>query len=742
MGEKSSFFKLPKLGEFFDSQDTIKAILMGVAVVVPVVWGVRFDALPIGIHITLGVFFASASDINGSVRLKTNGMILATLLAMLVTLVIHFLSLPLLWFIPVLGLIVFLISYLSVYGFRASLISFSGLFAIVLSLSSVSDSEMTIWFRLLLIGIGGLWYILLVLLRHSLFPKNATEYQLSEALILTAQYLEIRSKLIDKENDRRELLKDLIDLQTRLTENHETLRELLLHRRKLSGNSSYQARRLMVFIQLIDMLELAMANPVDYAKTDEIFDKYPEQLHNFQELMLSMKERLELIAEHISHPEKIKYNLKSMQLLSEIGTYIADASVASGNESAEEWLILTNYWKYQNSQLDKIVKIERLLRNNYRVEYTGLEKSELDSFLTRKSYDLNMLVDNFNIRSGIFRHSVRIALVAMAGYSLGILFDLVNAYWILLTVIVIMRPNYGLTKQRFKERSIGTVIGGVFSLLVVVLIPNQTLFAILCLASFVIGFSMVHKKYKAASAFFTIYVIFVYALLQPAVFEVIQFRVLDTLVGAGVALAGNLLLWPSWEIQSMDKTLKANIKAYMEFLKEISASYNKKRTDLTDYKLARKNAFLSFSDLSASFQRMTQEPKKQHENLDGVFRIVMLMHSFLASLSSMGAYITHHPTTPASDEFNTIVDAIEENLLYAIEILEEKKNPNLPEIETGEAFVRMSKRDLQVLTGKNAKAEDIESAEEEVHLILGQLKWLMSNSRRIPGILEEINFHH
>jgi uncharacterized membrane protein YccC len=54
----------------------------------------------------------------------------------------------------------------------------------------------------------------------------------------------------------------------------------------------------------------------------------------------------------------------------------------------------------------------------------------------------------------MFRHSLRLTIAIVFAYLLGFL-DIQNTYWILLTVIV-MRPSYGLTKERSKDRIIGT----------------------------------------------------------------------------------------------------------------------------------------------------------------------------------------------------------------------------------------------------------------------------------------------
>jgi hypothetical protein len=63
-------------------------------------------------------------------------------------------------------------------------------------------------------------------------------------------------------------------------------------------------------------------------------------------------------------------------------------------------------------------------------------KRGLESVLTLQEYRLNVLVQNFSLIPPCSEH-VTIAIVF--AYLLGFIFDQ-NTYWILLTVIVIMRP--------------------------------------------------------------------------------------------------------------------------------------------------------------------------------------------------------------------------------------------------------------------------------------------------------------
>tara|TARA_B100000949_G_scaffold31019_1_gene24316 strand:- start:37836 stop:40076 length:2241 start_codon:yes stop_codon:yes gene_type:complete len=730
------------LSEYFKSTDFSKAILLGIALTLPIIAGVKLDVLQIGITITVGALLASPSDVSGSIRHKVTGTLFATLLAMVVSLIGGYLHISLWLLFPVLGVLMFGISYISIYGFRASLISFSGLFALVLSFSNVSGG-MEPYYRMLLIGLGGIWYTVLVLLWHYSFPKAPTEYYLSKTIKLTADYLKTRGELVAETIDRTELLKKLLTIQTELTALHETLRDILIETRTGSGKSDYEGKRLLIFVQLVDMLELAMANPVNYSKTDDFFKKKPRQLADFQGLLFAMSNQMNAIAENISSPQKLRSNNKIDDFQKKIKRDIADYSTASDETFDENLLLLKNLYKYQKEQIKKIQKIEWLLKNPAQREISLLKKEDSQRFLTKQSYDIEVLTGNLNLRSPIFKHSLRLAVMTMIGYGVGMFFSVQNAYWILLTLIVIMRPTFGLTKTRSKERTIGTLIGGALAVGIVLITQNTTAYGILAIVSLVIAFSMVQRNYKAAATFITLSVVFIYALLRPDIFNVIQYRVMDTLIGAGLATLGNLLLWPAWEIQGMQKTLLETLKANRLYLEEIIGYYNQKGIIPSKYKVARKKAFLEMSNLSAAFQRMTQEPKSKQKNLDKVYEITVLNHTFLSSLASLSTYILSNPTTPASKNFNKVSEKIVRNLSDAEAVLKEEIiSENDGEIyESEDVFDATFGKNISFSEEeKSSKSEGFHSKIEEAHLVREQLKWLLAMSEKMPKLLRETKF--
>src|SRR5690606_34945158 len=124
---------LQELRQFIRSTDFVKALVITFGAAVPVLLGLWLGQVPYFLSMTIGVVLASGSDVPGSRKHKTVGILVSATIAMLASMAIHLVSGSLYLLLPVLAVLVFAISFISVYGFRASLVSFAGLMAIVLS---------------------------------------------------------------------------------------------------------------------------------------------------------------------------------------------------------------------------------------------------------------------------------------------------------------------------------------------------------------------------------------------------------------------------------------------------------------------------------------------------------------------------------------------------------------------------------------------------------------------------------
>ncbi|UJH91764.1 FUSC family protein [Antarcticibacterium sp. 1MA-6-2] len=684
---------IPALSKFFKSTDFVKGCILGTAITLPIAVGVQLEKFEIGLAISLGALLSSPSDVSGSQRHKNYGIFLSAIWAVVGSLAGGYFIKDSLYGLPILGLVTFCLSYVSVFGFRASFISFSGLFALVLSFANISN-VLEIYERALIIGAGGLWYLCLSNLWHWFYPKAHTDENLADTFDLTAQYLQVRGKLISQKEDRSDNILRLLELQTSINEKHEVLRNILISSRTTSGNSNFERKRLLVLIQLIDILEQAMSHPVHYETMDKLREKYPGLIEKFEHLNLKMAESLRSLGASISTIHNlIKFNLNLR--LKDINQAIL--STLQGDE--EDYVILQNLHDYQEKQVHKISEIERLLQNPDLRKIKFMRKDEAVKFITPQEYDPNLLLENFSFKSSVFKHSLRIAIVVMVGFIVGAYFALQNSYWILLTIIVIMRPTYGLTKTRFRERTIGTLIGAVIATGIVLLTHNLILYAILGILSLILAFAMLQKNYRASAVFITLSIVFVYALLEPNVINVIKFRVIDTIIGAGLAALGNTFLWPSWEIYGIKSVIADSVAANREYFKEVIKYYQEKGKIRTSYKLSRKQAFLKMGDLSAAFQRMTQEPKRKQHNLDKFYELTALNHNFLSSLASMGTYIQNHTTTEASGQLLNYAAGIGKHLENSLAVLNSQNNFSQQKVEKqeeAEEYFRQNYKSLQI----------------------------------------------
>lgn len=715
--------------------------MIGIAITTPILLGLWLGEFEVGLALCFGAFWCSPSDVSGSYRHKKIGILFSAALVMIVSLIGGYLDYDSWISLPILGGLTFAIAFISVYGFRASLISFSGLLALVLSFAH-NVEDLQVWQYSILVGIGGLWYLLLAVVWHRLSRKAQTEEILSETYMLTADFLETRSKLVEPDNDRKALQTKLQEIQVKLIAHHATLREILMLSRQKSGKSNYEGRRLLIFVQLVEMLETAIANPVNYDKMDTLFQENPKYVTSFQDLIAEMVGQLRLIANAGTDLKKLPKNKKLAACFETVKTEISEFGERTKDGNYAGYAMLKNLFEYQEKQFTKIKRIKWLLGNPNLEGEEPIDKSVSKLFIVSQDYDPAILIRNFSFRSNIFKHSLRLAVTLMIGYVVGGWFDSQTPYWILLTIIVIMRPGYGLTKTRSKDRIIGTLIGAVIALGLVFIVRSPYAYAALGVVSLIIAFSMVQRNYKASAAFVTLSVVFIYAITRPDILNVIQFRIGDTAIGAALSYMAMRWLWPAWGFLEIKHNIETSVCANKNFLGQIAHYYQQKGQVPITYKVSRKEAFLETSNLSSAFQRMAQEPKSKQINLPEIYQLVELNHTFLSALASLSSYIQFHPTTRASEAFNAAISKIDRNLAQVLLSLKgEFKNHELFEIQDDTFF----KEQIKVFQAENMpQTGSIDNTlvrnYQEAHLVWEQLRWLYSLSFDMLKITTTIKF--
>jgi uncharacterized membrane protein (TIGR01666 family) len=728
---------IQRIRQFTDSANFTKAVIVTIAAALPVFVLNKFGLFDAGLTVAIGAFLTYPADISSSLLHRAKGLLVAVAVIVGCTLAVNILH-PYPWiFYPAITILIFFLSMIAVYGQRATMVSFSGLLAVALGTGHISEGW-EIATNSALVLAGGFLYTVLSLTFNFLNPHRYTELQIAECLRLTGKYMKLRGDLWDADADRSAIVEKQLNLQVEINLTHENLREVLIRNRANSGNSTRSRKMLLVFTSLMEILEIALSTSFDHSKLHQKFGTHSKVLATYQTLAYNLASTLKKMCKSIEDRKKYvpKYNLAAD--LEALENAIAQYEVFLGKENAAEgvWMLI-NMVHYAEKQIEKIKIIERSIDGNTDLKYLskGRDK-DLDKFLSSESYRVDTIKENLTFSSTIFRHSLRLAITIAFGFLIGGLFPLQNVYWILLTIIVIMRPGYGLTKQRSYQRIIGTIAGGIIAFAILSVVHHPVIIGTLIIVCMLLGYTFTAINYGIGATFVTIYVIFLYGLLTPNINDVLQYRIIDTVVASALTFIGNYFLWPSWEFMNLPVFIKKAIEANRNYLAEISQYYNQKGLVTTPYRLARKDAFVELGNLMSSYQRMAQEPKSKQKQQQQVYKLAVLNHTLLSSIASLGTYIQSHKTYKASEAFNVVVNTVIKNLDTAIALLtfnvmaeqaQEAHNEELAMRFTELKNIRARElREIHV-----TDEDEFKLKMEEAHLVIEQLVWLNSLSEKI-----------
>ncbi|AXG74975.1 FUSC family protein [Flavobacterium arcticum] len=733
---------IEKLKQFIDSTNFTKALTVTFAAVMPVIILSQFDLFQMGFALAIGAVLTYPADIPSNLLHRTRGLLTTSIIIVVCTLTVNLLyNIPALFY-PVILLLVFLLSMISVYGQRATMVSFSGLLALALASGHVQQG----WDIVIYCGLvwaGGLIYTLTSIIFNYLSPHRYTELQMAECLKLTSKYMKQRGHLWDTHANTEKITRKQLFLQVELNANHESLREVLLRSGSNAGNSNRSRKMLLVFISLVEMMELALSTSFDHSKLREKFSTHPKVITTYQNLAYNLAAALKNISKSIKNKKKY---ITIHQLLDDLEAFdkaIRDYENERGKAATEDVYLLTNMLHYAEKQVEKIKIMERAFTLNTAIKDMQGRDKDMEKFLTPEYYPLHTLKENLSFSSTIFRLSLRLTITIAIGFIIGALFPLQKVYWILLTIIVIMRPGYGLTKQRSYQRIVGTVIGCIIAFGLLTLLHHPVIIAVLAIGFMLLGFTFTAINYRIGATFVTIFVVFVYSMLNPDIAQVIQYRLIDTAVGATLAFIANHFLWPSWEFINLPVFIRKSIEANRNYLEQISKLYNKKGSVPTSYRLARKSAFIEVGNLTASYQRMTQEPKSKQKQQPQVYKLAVLNHTLLSSLASLGTYIQSHHTTKASDAFNVVVQAVARNLNYTIALLNmDIQAEEIQLAQKEELAARFT--ELKNIRARELQENHLTDEEtfklkmQEAQLIIEQLIWLNNLSEKIVKAAKQL----
>ncbi len=654
-------------------------------VMIPILVASYFGELQIGVSIALGAMCVGLTDNTGPIHHRVNGMVSTILLVFIISLLtgfcIHSHVLLAAW-IAIVG---FCCAFIGVFGTRAGSVGSAGLLIMVLSI----DERQTIWETIhnaLLISGGGLFYLMMSLLIYRLRPYKLIQQALGDALISTGNYMQTRARFYEENVDYDATYKQLLEEQVQVHNKQNLVREMLFKTRDIVRESTHTSRILMmIFLDSVDLFERIMTSQQDYKKLHALTDDI-DLLPAFRQMILSLAAEAENIGLSLQQGKPSVPNKALAEQLAALDQQFTAKRAAIMNDNNIEAFITLRHI------LESIKDIHHRLQtlNRYTSFDSGLSDEfkrqvEYSKFVSPSEFNLKLLTNNISIHSNIFRHSIRVSLALLAGFFISHILPFGHGYWVLLTIIVILKPAYSLTKQRNVERLLGTLGGAVIGGALLWFVRDQHVLLLLMICCMVFTYSMLRVKYLPAVVAMTIYILIAFHFLKPGDFTlVLRDRLIDTFVGSAIAFVALIAIPPKWEHEHIQELLMETIRANAAYLKAITKPFLKEPLTNLDYKLTRKEVFVRLANLSDAFQRMLNEPKRQQKKGQLVHQMVVSNHMLASHIATLSSY-RNFAADYASENFRPIIDSSLRHLDGAAEILA-TANPQHHVLQSDENF--------------------------------------------------------
>ena len=291
-------------------------------------------------------------------------------------------------------------------------------------------------------------------------------------------------------------------------------------------------------------------------------------------------------------------------------------------------------------------------------------------FWLRYSGRLATVRGNLNLRSAALRHAIRLAACIAVGDAAGRLFESQRSYWIPMTIVLVLKPEFTTTFSRGILRIAGTIAGLLLATALFHFLPIHTATQIVLIGVFTFLMRWVGPaNYGVFAISLSALIVLLLTITGVSPKEAIHARGLNTLIGGALALAA-YAAWPTWEKAQIADVFATMLEAYKRSFHEISQGYLEPRAaDAKERDRARREGRTARSNLEASLDRLSAEPGATTEQVSQWSAMLASSHRFAHAMMALEAALPQMRDASPRDEFRRFRDDVERTLNLAAAIL-------------------------------------------------------------------------
>jgi uncharacterized membrane protein YccC len=258
----------------------------------------------------------------------------------------------------------------------------------------------------------------------------------------------------------------------------------------------------------------------------------------------------------------------------------------------------------------------------------------------------------------LLKHSQRVAIVTVAGLVLYYSLDLPRGQWIVLTIMVLLQPDFSTTKERTQDRLMGTMAGVVIGTLLLI---YHLHFSLLVLAISVCAFFFVYlqaKNYKLAVVFVTIMLVGILEVSEFIGWQIAAYRLLATLIGGMLSILAAYVLWPSWESMQFPARLSKALLANKNLLWQIGHELQDKTGFHARVVSDQRKAEAENINLLDTVKRLAQEPDSIRDRVKNAQKLAYYNNRLTNELTSFAAFLPSLKADFDYAEASTIINEL------------------------------------------------------------------------------------
>lgn len=704
-----------EIKSFFYGQYFAEGLRITIGSIIPVVVCALLDHLFVGTLISLGALLIGLSDTPGPPHHRRTGMLACLGICLFTFLLTILVNTSFVLMGALLAAVSFLYSMFGVFNARAATVGAMGILMMLIHIEGEYTLKEELQFILFFI-IGAVWYMIVSFSFNQIQPYRLAQQELAESIRHVAEFLRLRANFYNVKTDHEKNYLKIIEKQIEVHKHQENVRDLLFRSKRSVKDTTKLGRLLiLVFNDIVDLYEQTMTTYYDYDAIRKMFND-TGVLHHFRYVVVKFTHELDHFA----------YQINTNQMPRPMHDFTKD--IEHLRHKVEQ---IDKNFDRNTIPLKKVIvnirKMVTLLDNMYnysQVNASSIVKEEIDDaskFIQTSHIDWKGFKSNLSRDSSIFRHAVRMATVMTVSYFAMHFLDFSDkgVFWVLLTILVILKPGFGLTQERNVQRLMGTVIGGIIGGLILITIHHQIVLFILLVLFFLIAYSLFRINYILFVVFLTPYVLIMISFTGVNTFEMAKERIFDTFIGGMIAFLSSYVIFPNWESTKIKETIYKLLVANFIYLEQVAKMFTDEQINVTQYKLARKELYIASANMGSTFQRMLTEPKWRQKNTKNVNRFVILNHIFFSYSASLFTEIDKSSNLHISNSQYDLLKRTAFNLYRLIQRFDEFEAP------------------VDWTTNFQGSLDEDENHEDS-KLITEQLQFLLKISTDLPKATEEV----